>query len=642
MEQAPAKTVNLPVQYRGPELGDNIQLRGNTANENTRTVELVWSTGAQVKRHGVLPDRSGYGSYVEELSMDPTAVDLERLNSGAPLLNTHMRFDLSDVIGVIVNGSAKIANGIGTATAKFSERAEVDPFFRDVVSGVIRNVSVGYSVQAYEVSREDGELPVFKATRWTPLEVSAVPIGADAAAGFRSDSEAGTCRLSFLGPLSRRTQAVNGNPESEVEMTTPPNKEQPSPDINRAEDIRRLARKSGLDDEFVTSMIASGASIDDMREAAFNKLVEKADPEIRSACAVGHSYDDPATKLQGMSEALAARHIPNSKPSDYARSFMGVGIVGMAREIVEARGMYRSGMSNEQIIRAAHGTSDFPSLLLGSGSRVLRAGYEAAQSGIKPVGRERSAHDFRALQSLRVGQFPPMQKVSEHGEITSGTTVEVKETFKLETYASRISLTRQALINDDLDAFGQSFLAAGKKAGQLESRVLYDLLISNPTMNEDNTTLFHADHANMAAVGGAIDVTNLGTARKVLRNMTGVGDDTDPINAEPAFLLVGPEKETEAEQVLASIAAAKTSDVNPFANKLHLLVEPRFGASNEWYVFASPSSVPTIEYAYLSSAQGPQVDVKDGQDFLGSVFDVYMDFGAGIADWRGAYKNPGE
>lgn len=632
---AAAKTVNLPVQYRGPELGDNIQLRGNTANENTRTVELVWSTGAQVKRHGALPDGSGYGPYIEELSMDPTAVDLERLNSGAPLLNTHMRFDLSDVIGVIVNGSAKIANGIGTATAKFSERAEVDPFFRDVVSGVIRNVSVGYTVSAYEVTREEGQLPVFKATRWTPMEVSAVPVGADNAAGFRAEENAAPCTISF--PI----RAGNGNRESEVNMPTPNPVQTPSPTVTRAQEIRTLARKAGVPNDFADGLIDGNGTVDEARDAIINKIAESAGPHIRGACSVGVSYDDPAVRVEAMTEALAARYVPGSKPSDHARTYMGLSVVGMARDIVQGRGLYRTGMSNEQIIRAAHGTTDFPELLLGTGDRILRSGYDMAQSGIKPACRERSANDFRSLTTLRVGQFPDLEKVNEHGEIKSGTTVEVKESFKLESYAKIFGLTRQAIINDDLDAFGQVLRESGRKAAQMESSILNTLLASNPTMTEDDTALFHADHGNLAAAGAAINVTSLGAARKALRLMTGLGDDTDPINAEPAYLLVGPEKETEAEQVLASISAAKSSDANPFSGKLQLLVEPRFGASKEWYVLADPNNVPTIEYAYLSSAPGPQLEAKNGFDVLGTEFRVLLDFGAGIADWRGAYKNPG-
>jgi hypothetical protein len=58
-------------------------------------------------------------------------------------------------------------------------------------------------------------------------------------------------------------------------------------------------------------------------------------------------------------------------------------------------------------------------------------------------------------------------------------------------------------------------------------------------------------------------------------------------------------------------------------------------------VFADPTILPVLEYAYLSSAQGPQMSSREGWDVLGMEFRVVLDFGAGAVDWRGAYLNEG-
>src|SRR5262249_41476252 len=112
------------------------------------------------------------------------------------------------------------------------------------------------------------------------------------------------------------------------------------------------------------------------------------------------------------------------------------------------------------------------------------------------------------------------------------------------------------------------------------------------------------------------------------------------VNATPAFLLVSPAKETQAEQVLAPLVPAQTTNTNPFSGKLTLLVEPRL-SGNRWYVWSSPAALPVLEYAYLSSAQGPQMSSREGWDVLGMEFRVLEDFGAGVLDYRGAYSNPG-
>ena len=80
--------------------------------------------------------------------------------------------------------------------------------------------------------------------------------------------------------------------------------------------------------------------------------------------------------------------------------------------------------------------------------------------------------------------------------------------------------------------------------------------------------------------------------------------------------------------------------MNPFGGKLTLLVEPRLPAGT-WYVFADPARLAAMQYAYLSSAQGVQIQRTEAWDTLGMKFRAFLDFGAGWLDWRGAHQIPG-
>jgi hypothetical protein len=154
----------------------------STYDDEKGTVELVWTTGSRGKR------LSWNGPYYEELEVSDKAVDLSRLNNGAPLLDSHDRFSgVRGVLGVIEK--AWIVGKEGRARVRFSDREDVKPIKADVKSGILRHTSVAYDVGKYvEVERVD-DMPVYRATKWTPIEVSLVPVGFDDAAVVRGREE---------------------------------------------------------------------------------------------------------------------------------------------------------------------------------------------------------------------------------------------------------------------------------------------------------------------------------------------------------------------------------------------------------------------------------------------------------------------
>jgi phage major head subunit gpT-like protein len=122
-----------------------------------------------------------------------------------------------------------------------------------------------------------------------------------------------------------------------------------------------------------------------------------------------------------------------------------------------------------------------------------------------------------------------------------------------------------------------------------------------------------------------------------MRTVKGL-DGKTIIDARPKFLVVSPDLETAAEKLLATIYAPTTDDVQPI--KLTLVVEPRL-SGNAWYLLADPAQVPSLQYAYLSAAQGVQIQRQEAWDTLGLKFRAFLDFGAGWQDWRGAYRSAG-
>jgi len=673
---AAADSCELPLQTRM-----DVRLMPDTAMAETRTIEVVWSTGASVRRRDPW---SGRG-YEEVLSLDPAHVDLTRLNGGAPLLNTHGAFDLEDVIGVVERAWIAREAGayVGRATVRFSDRADVEPIWQDVKTGIIRNVSVGYAVRAYEIREEEGTIPVWTAVDWQPLELSAVPVGADGAAGFRSQPTPTTCRLLRQAPPSNPTDkdipmtdvtptpAESERSEPVVGPVAPEPVVQPAPqpapgpvvrampqepaikpdqilaqERSRISGIYEAARKLHVDQKLADDLVKRGTSLSEARgllidAAALADAAVETRPHVRAG-----ELDATETRRSAVEAALLHRFEPGKfRLTDAAREWRGLSLIEMARSFLEAEGTRVKGMGRDEIAtRALHTGSDFPQILAGVTNRTLRDAYEAAPRTYQAIARRATVADFKSVQRLQLGEAPQLEKVNEAGEFKRGSIGEAKETYRVETYGKVVGITRQVLINDDLDAFTRVPSLFGTAAATLESDVVWSIFTANLAM-ADGKTLFHAGHSNLASAGTALDVANLAKARTAMSKQTGL-DGKTVLNIRPSVLVVPTSLELAAEQLLAqNIVPTRVGDVVPATiRSLSVVSEPRLDPASgavPWYLVASPAAIDTIEYAFLEGQDGVFIETRMGFDVDGVEIKARLDFGAKAIDWRGLYKNPG-
>ena len=145
-----------------------------SVNQENRTVEVAFSSEEPVERW--------FG--MEVLSHDAGAVDLSRLNDGGALLFNH---DWDDQIGVIERAWVD-ADRRGRALVRFGNGAKAAEKFQDVQDGILRHISVGYSIANFEEEVSDGSR-TFTATRWQPYEISFVTVPADPTVGVGRMSE---------------------------------------------------------------------------------------------------------------------------------------------------------------------------------------------------------------------------------------------------------------------------------------------------------------------------------------------------------------------------------------------------------------------------------------------------------------------
>lgn len=169
---------------RLPQFQREAEIRSGSFDEAANTIDVVFTTGAVGRRRSWVE-----GEFDEELVVSDKSVRLDRLNSGAPFLDTHDQWSLRSVIGSVVPGTARIEKGKGLARIQLTRRPEAAGTVQDIRDGVIRNISVGYRTLTVEKTERKGKIPLHRVTDWEPWEISAVPIPFDTGARIRSDGQ---------------------------------------------------------------------------------------------------------------------------------------------------------------------------------------------------------------------------------------------------------------------------------------------------------------------------------------------------------------------------------------------------------------------------------------------------------------------
>ncbi len=601
-------------------------------NAETWTVDATLATpGAGVTRY------DARGEYSEFLSFENQSWPVQ-----IPLLDSHRRDSIDARLGSV--DTLRAVGGELHGRIRLSRHHPLSQrIAAEIADGHTLGVSIGYITREQrERTNPSTKRREMTATRLDLLEASLVTIPADRSAGLRSHSMTVT-------PAPVETPvSTPASPPANAAASTQERAEAANTIVDRAAvngEIRSIARLSGLDQAWVDAQIDGNATADNARQAAFAAMSQRAAPagQVRNtSISIGTDHSDPELRVRHVGEALYARHNPGHQISEPARQFFGLSTLDIARESLRLRGMATTGLSAATIVeRAMHATSDFPLILGDAVGRTLRESYRAAPSGLKLLGRKTTARDFRTKHRLQISEGPRLKQVVEGGEFEQGTFDEAKESYKLSTWGRIFSISRTAIVNDDLGAFTDLARRLGQAAAATEAQILVDLLVSGsgngPTMS-DGKPLFHADHGNKATSGSAIGVASLALARSALRKQAGLTGEA--IDIAPRYILVGPDKETEAEQALTVLNPSSAADTNPFAGKLALAVDARL-TGNRWYVSADPATVDGLEYAYLEGEEGVVIETKAGFEVDGLQIKARVDFGAGFVDHRGWYVNAG-
>ena len=584
------------------------------------------------------PCRRWFGN--EILSHDAEAIDLSRLQEIGVVLFNH---DRDRVIGRVLDVRLDEVTRKLRATIQFDEDEESERIYQKVCSGTLRGVSVGYAVDVWEsveagAKSSNGRFtgPCEVATRWTPYELSIVSVPADATVGVgRSYVENGD------GNMDEQKNDIDVK-DQEREAT------QPAPLVNaeaerqaavaeeraRVREIGAMCRQFGVDD---VPYINDGMSAEAVRAAILDKLAQE-----RKAQPVTVQIDEMDKFRAAATDGLAMRAgmaVENSAPG--AEEFRGKRMMRLAAECVERElGKSTHAMDDETIVREAlTGTGAFPGILSNVAHKSMAQAYQSAPTTYQFWTAQGSNSDFKDATRYRLSEADTLEKLNESGEFQAGGVTEGAAKTSIATYGRMFSLTRQAIINDDMGALQQLPAIYGAAARRMINKMVYKMLQSNPKV--EGAQLFHADHKNLCAEDISIEgLAKMKAAMAKQKNIKGA----EYLNIQPAFIICPVELEVQAAQLISSVVDPTKANAtpNPFANKMTVISEPELEDAKAFYLAAAAGIAPTIEVTSLNGNLTPTMERAEQFDTLGIKWRIYMDVGVNLLDYRGIQKSTGK
>lgn len=310
----------------------------------------------------------------------------------------------------------------------------------------------------------------------------------------------------------------------------------------------------------------------------------------------------------------------------------------LARASLADRGVGVSGLSAPQIVGLAftHTSSDFGSILLDVAHKSVLEGWNNATENYEQFTTKGSVTDFRKHTRVGLNGFGILPTVGEAEEYSYGTLSDSQVEVAIATYGKLFSISRQAIINDDMGMLTRIPMLMGQSARATVAKLVFAQITGNPTL-ADGKKLFDASRKN-ATTGAALDVANIA---KMITAMNGFVDaNGEPLDIEPEFLLAPTSLFFSAKQILESESVAGTDTnsgiSNPIRGLLTPIKSPRLQAADAktWYGINKRA----IEVNYLDGNDAPYLETQQGFTVDGISSKVRIDVGVNVIDPRGIHK----
>lgn len=605
---------------------------------DSRTVELSFSS------------ETPYGRWFgdEILCHDEECINLERFNNGlGTVLFNH---DRDAVVGHVEK--VWLEDNRGKALARFDTDEQSETIFQKVQSGTLQGVSVGYAINRYEVLEDEDTKstngrfsgPAYVVTDWEPLEISIVSVPADPTVGVGRSAEEIHTSIDTQEDNTRMDQEKNL--EVQEVKSTPVETGITQEDLQKAmeQERKRTSEITALfrdfDVEGADEAIVMGVSVDEARAMVMDQLRAR---NKGVSVTMGEAESDKF-RAAAQDAVLMAAGIPVADAAPGANELRGYSMIELARESLQRENVKANFGDNMELARQAiNSTSTFPAIMSNLANKSVMTGFNEAETTFQIWAGKGSNRDFKEAARVALSEAGNLELVPEGGQFQQDFLGEASARTKVATYGKLFSLTRQAIINDDLGLFSKIATKYGSAAKRLVNKMVYAQLTGNVKM-QDNVALFDAKHGNVATTGEALSVKAIAKAITAMRRQKGITGEAT-LNITPKYLVVPPELEMVAYQIVNSTAAVdgvNSGVVNPYKGRFVVVADAELTDPDAWYLVADATQHDTIEVTYLNGVETPRLETRQGFDVDGIEYKVAFDCGVSALDFRGVYKNAGK
>lgn len=606
-----------------------LSLAKRAEGEDDNVLRFSASSEAPVKRWGD----------TEILRHDERSVRMDRIRSLGAVLVNH---DAGQRAAAILE--ATLVDGRLQIVARFGSSDAAQQYKRDVLDGLLRGVSVGYRVHGWDV---DEESRTYTATDWEPYEASFTPIPADASVGVgRSLPDVWQAARSINPPAASAANTMEVRVSDPAEPATPAPQPQAPAAVPTTHDegaraaiiaeqreIVQMAESFGLRASDFAGQSKVDAQAAMLRALATQRATPAPAAPAAPTPAPAAVVADALDKQRDAFAAGFAARVGVEKP-EQGNPYAGRSIGEMAR--IYARHAGIKGANDWSRKDAAHfvlgsisqidgmrdaaniASNSFPSFVfLNAITKVVAKGYEAGSAGlIYPRISERNpVPDFRTASIGGMGTAN-LQETAENAAFPELAKSEGVFNVAAKMWGGTLSLTLQALVNDDTAQFERSLRQAGAIAAKTEEKRAIQKFLRGTATTDASTwtnnttsgcTMVYATADQVAAARANIYKASIGMMNKV-------GADGNPLGTMPKFLLCGATNSIYARGILGGASGQIVAN----SGDLELLVTPWLENSvltgfstTTYYLLADPSLVTGLLHTVVTGFESIQVQEYD-------------------------------